>query len=73
MDEPWLKSLEERVGEVITRLESLRKENQRLKQQVRRARKAKGADGEACWREEKEEVQRRLEGLVARLEALVSQ
>ncbi len=80
MSIPWLKELEERVGEATERLRELRSENDTLKTRISEleaeleARPDGSADGgDGAWREEKEEIRGRVEKLAGDLEALLGE
>ncbi len=85
MSRDFMADLEARVNEAAERIEKLQRENRRLEQELEQnplrdvapplpppPPKAERPDrAEKAWTKEREEVRRRLEALVARLEALL--
>ena len=67
-----LKDLEEKVGAACRELEALRKQNRGLKSKVKKLESelAESADDES-WKEERNEVQKRVAKLAASLESLL--
>lgn len=76
MEIDWLDSLESRVREAAERLQTLRQDNQQLRDRVSdlegRLAEAEARNGDAAgsWEAEREEIRRRVEGLSRRLEEL---
>ncbi len=69
----FLEPLEARVAAAIARIEALTEENARLERRVAEletARNGARGDGAAAWRKDRDEIRRRVEALVGRLEAL---
>ena len=65
----WLGDLEDRVREAAVELRRLREETQELRAELERHTEQ---DAAAAWSAERDEVRRRVEGLVAQLEALLA-
>lgn len=74
MAEDLLAGLEARVDQAVERIHALKSENQELKQKVRELEAL--LDGEpdedaTAWREERDEIRRRVEELATALEQLL--
>ena len=87
MSRDFMADLEAKVNEAAARIEELQRENRRLEQELARnppgdfspppppaaaARPEKADRAEKAWTKEREEIRRRLETLIARLESLLS-
>lgn len=71
----WLETLEERVREATARLRDLQEENRKLQRRVGELeeRLAEGEGAASGWDEERDEIRRRVEGLVRTLEDLLEE
>ena len=85
MSRDFMADLESKVNEAAARIAELQRENRRLEQELARnplrdqepppppAAKAEKPDrAEKAWAKERDEIRRRLEALIARLESLLS-
>ena len=83
MSQAWLQDLEERVHEASDRLRDLREENERLEarcqqlearvEELEASVDGEPSDGEAAWREERDEIRGRVEKLVDHLATLLDE
>ena len=72
MAEDFLSALEARVKDAAERIHTLKQENAELAARVAELEERASAEGaEAAWVEEREELRRRVEALVATLEGLL--
>ena len=74
MEPTWLSELEEKIQAAGNELRSVRRENTRLKKKVADLGGSKAAKSRASkkdWDKEKNEIRRRVEGLVKGLERLL--
>ena len=73
---PWLETLEAKVEAAVAEIERLRSENEGLRESLaeRGSREPEGVDeSQASWREERDRVRSRVEGIVERLEGLLGE
>lgn len=76
MDTSWLDKLENRVRQAAEALAAVREQNRDLRKQVETLERATQGGGESDvgdWEVERQEIRRRVEKLVAGLEALLEE
>jgi len=70
-DAAWIEALESKVEQAVEEIRRLRAENQGLRENMDAAGRAPDDEEAVAWKEERERVKARVEGIVERLEELL--
>lgn len=72
MSDSWIEELEEQIRRAVDEIEDLRGERNELEKRVAELESSDSDDG-GGWREERDEIRRRMESLTSELEALLDE